>query len=71
MSAPIVVITITGELDPVLSEEFADLGVQAGRGVTRLSFVRRDASMLHGVLARIAAHGLEVLDVHLTDAHDR
>ncbi len=64
MSSRTVVVTVTGEMDPLLREAFADLDVECARGVTQLRFARRDASMLHGVLARIEALGLEVLDVH-------
>ena len=55
-------------MDPLLREAFADVDVACARGVTQLRFSRRDASMLHGVLARIEALGLEVLDVHPAEA---
>ena len=68
MSARTVIVTVTGEMDPALREAFADIDITSARGVTHLRFSRPDASMLHGVLARIEALGLEVLDVHPVDA---
>jgi hypothetical protein len=65
-----VVVTVTGEMDQRLREAFADVDVTSARGITQLRFVRRDASVLHGVLARVEALGLQVLDVHSADADE-
>ena len=51
MSRRTVVVTVTGEMDRQLREAFADVDVTSARGITQLRFVRRDASVLHGVLA--------------------
>ena len=55
---------MTGEMDQPLRDEFADVGITADHGVTRLHLVSTDASTLHGLLNRIAVFGLELLDVH-------
>ena len=64
MSRQVFVITVTGEMDRSLRDEFADVGITVDHGVTRLRLVSADASALHGLLNRIAAFGLELLDVH-------
>jgi hypothetical protein len=61
------VITVTGEMDQRLLDEFADVEVAVEHGVTRLRVVCVDASVLHGVLIRIDAFGLELLDVRQVD----
>ena len=67
MSRQDVVITVKGEMDEPLRAEFEDVDVTADHGVTRLRVVAADASLLHGVLHRIDALGLELLDVHHVD----
>ena len=64
MSRQVFVITVTGEMDQSLRDEFADVGITVDHGVTRLRLVSADPSALHGLLNRIAALGLELLDVH-------
>ena len=64
VSRHVFVITVTGELDERLRAEFEDVEVIADHGVTRLRAASADASALHGVLHRIEALGLELLDVH-------
>ena len=64
MSRQVFVITVTGEMDQSLRDEFADVGVVVDHGVTRLRLVSTDPAALHGVLNRITALGLELLDVH-------
>jgi hypothetical protein len=71
MSSRTMIITVTGEMDVALRDAFADVDITSARGVTQLRFSRPDASMLHGVLARIEALGLEVLDVHPVDPEER
>ena len=64
VSRQVFVITVTGEMDEPLRAEFENVELTVDRGVTRLRLVSADASALHGVLDRIAALGLELLDVH-------
>ena len=64
MSRQVFVITVTGEMDERLREEFEDVEITVDHSVTRLRVVSVDASVLHGVLHRIEALGLELLDVH-------
>jgi hypothetical protein len=64
-----VVITVAGEMDERLREEFDDLEISVEHGVTRLRIVNADASVVHGVLNRIDRLGLELLDVHQADDH--
>jgi hypothetical protein len=61
------VITVTGEMDDRLREEFEDAEISTEHGVTRLRVASVDASVLHGVLNRIASFGLELLDVRQVD----
>ena len=62
-----VVITVKGEMDEPLRGEFEDVDLSVDHGVTRLRVVAADSSLLHGVLHRIDALGLELLDVHHVD----
>jgi hypothetical protein len=64
VSRHVFVITVTGELDQPLRAEFEDAEVIADHGVTRLRIASPDASALHGILHRVEALGLELLDVH-------
>ena len=54
MSRQVFVITVTGEMDQSLRDEFADVGITVDHSVTRLRLVSADASALHGLLNRIA-----------------
>ena len=67
VSRRVYVITVTGELDHRLREEFADVEITVEHSVSRLRVVSADASVLHGILNRIDALGLELLDVHHVD----
>jgi hypothetical protein len=67
VSAQVFVITVTGEMDRPLRDEFEDVELTVSQGVTRLLVVSPDPSVLHGVLHRIEALGLELLAVHLAD----
>jgi hypothetical protein len=60
-------ITVTGEMDGVLREHFDDLEVTIEHGVSRLRVGCPDPAVLHGVLNRLAALGLELLDVRPID----
>ena len=60
-------ITVTGEFDAMLREEFCDLEVTGEHGVSRLTMGAADTSALYGVLHRLEALGLEVLDVRPSD----
>ncbi len=61
-----VVITVAGEIDDRLRDEFEDVHVHVDHGVTRIRVGTPDSSVVHGVLHRIDALGLELLDVHPT-----
>jgi hypothetical protein len=61
------VITVAGDMDDRLRNEFDDVEITADHSVTRLRVVGADASMLHGILHRLDALGLELLDVHQHD----
>ena len=54
MSRQVFVITVTGEMDQSLRDEFADVGITVDHSVTRLRLVSADPSALHGLLNRIA-----------------
>jgi hypothetical protein len=71
VSRRVFVITVTGEMDHHLREEFEDVEITVEHSVTRLRVVSSDASVLHGVLNRIDALGLELLDVHHVDEGPR
>ena len=64
MSRQVFVITVTGEMDQPLRDEFEDVDITVDHSVTRLRVVSVDPSVVHGVLNRIDALGLELLDVH-------
>jgi hypothetical protein len=63
-----VVITVAGEIDDRLRDEFedVDVGVDVDHGVTRIRVGSPDSSVVHGVLHRVEVLGLELLDVHPT-----
>ena len=64
MSRQVFVITVAGEMDRLLLDEFEDVQIVVEHSLTRIRLVSADPSMLHGVLHRIEALGLELLDVH-------
>ena len=61
--APCVLVTVAGEMSAALGAEFDDLEVTVGHGVSRIRVVGGDPSRLHGVIHRVEALGLELLDV--------
>jgi hypothetical protein len=68
VSRQVVVITVTGEMDRLLRDEFDDVEIVAEHGVSHIRIARADPSELHGVLHRVEALGLELLDVRTSDA---
>ena len=64
-------LTVTGGVDGVLRAAFEDVEVTVDQGVTRLRVVGADASVLYGVLHRIDALGLELLDLHRVEGEGR
>lgn len=67
MSRQVFVITVTGEMDEALREQFDDVEVTVAHGVSRLCAMCPDPSVLHGLLNRVDALGLELLDVRPID----
>jgi hypothetical protein len=63
MSGQTFVATVAGEMDEALRAEFEDTQVVVAHGVTQIRFFSPDAAALHGVLHRIEALGLELLEV--------
>ena len=63
MSSRAFVVTVTGELDQALRDEFEDVDVVVANSVTRIRLAGADPAMLHGLLHRIEGLGLEVLCV--------
>lgn len=59
------VITVAGEMDEVLRGEFEDCEIVTAHGVTQIRRTGADASVLHGVLHRVEALGLELLGARL------
>ena len=62
-------ITVSGEMDEALRDQFDDVELTIGHGVSRLRVVSSDAAVLHGLLHRLVALGLELLDVRPIDDH--
>jgi hypothetical protein len=56
-------VTFKGEADRSFTDEFDAARAVVERGTTRLYLDGRDPSALYGVLARLAALELELLDV--------
>ena len=67
MTRAVFVISVTGEMDEALREQFDDVDVIVDHGVSRMRVVCPDSSVLHGVLNRIDALGLELIDVRSID----
>jgi hypothetical protein len=61
------VVSVTGEMSEALREQFDDVDVTVEHGVSRVRVICPDSSFLHGVLNRIAALGLELIDVRSID----
>jgi hypothetical protein len=57
-------ITFTGRASPALEAEFDDCEIAAGRGTTTLRADLPDQAALSGLLQRINALRLEIIDVH-------
>ena len=64
-------IRIRGQLGRTMLAAFPDLRAQAQGEGTLLTGVLPDQAALHGVLARIEALGLELLEVRRLDSGDR
>jgi hypothetical protein len=59
---------VRGHLGPTVLQGFPDLDAEMRGKFTLLRGIIRDQSALHGVLARLEALGLELVDMHqLTD----
>jgi len=67
MSRRVYVVTVTGELDAALQAQFDDVEMTCNRGVSRLRVVSADPSVLHGLLNRVDALGLQLIDVRPLD----
>ena len=67
MSRRVYVITVAGEMDRVLREQFDDVEVTVEHGVSRVRVICPDPSALHGLLPRVEALGLELIDVRPSD----
>ena len=67
MTRAVFMITVTGEMDEALRDQFDDVEMTIGNGVSRLRVVSSDAAVLHGLLHRLEAVGLELLDVRSID----
>lgn len=60
------VITVAGEMDDVLRNEFEDCEVVTRHGVTQIRLADVDAAVVHGVLHRVGVLGLELLGVRMS-----
>ena len=67
MSREVFVVSVTGEMSAAVREQFDDFDVTVEHGVSRLRVTCPDSSVLHGVLNRIDALGLELIDVRPID----
>ena len=56
--------TFVGQAGTAVRAEFDDCEVTVGPGTTTLRAELLDQGALHGLMQRIAALGLELLDVH-------
>jgi hypothetical protein len=57
-------LTIHGEMSGVIQAEFADMALQASQGETHLRAELPDSAALYGLIGRIEALGLVLLDLH-------
>jgi hypothetical protein len=67
MSRRTVMITVAGEMSGALCGHFDDLEVALGHSVTHIRVAGADPSMVNGVIHRVEALGLELLDVQGED----
>ena len=67
MSRRVYVITVAGEMDEVLREQFDDVEVTIEHGVSQLRVISPDPPALHGLLHRVEALGLGLIDVRPLD----
>jgi hypothetical protein len=67
MSRRTVVITVAGEMSAALRGHFDDLETSLGHSVTHIRVASGDPSMVNGVIHRVEALGLELLDVQGED----
>jgi hypothetical protein len=67
VSRQVFIVSVTGEMSAALREQFDDVDVTVEHGVSRLRVMCPDSSVLHGVLNRIDALGLELIDVRPID----
>lgn len=58
-------LTFKGAATDTLAAAFTDCDVERHRGVTIVRTTVPDATGLHGLVARVGALGLELLDAHL------
>jgi hypothetical protein len=59
---------VRGHLGPTLLQAFPDLEAELRGSFTLLRGIVRDQAALHGVLARLEALGVQLVDMHrLTD----
>jgi hypothetical protein len=63
MTCAVFMITVTGEMDEALRDQFDDVEITVGHGVSRLRVRSADAAVLHGVLHRLEALRLELREV--------
>ena len=57
-------LTIRGEMSDVIQAEFADFELQVSHGETHLQADLPDSAALYGLIGRIEALGLVLLDLH-------
>jgi hypothetical protein len=67
MSRRMYVITVEGEMDEMLRDQFDDVEVTVEHGVSRLRVMCPDSSVLYSALHRVDALGLELVDVRPID----
>jgi hypothetical protein len=61
------IISVSGEFDRALRCEFDDLAIESAHGLTHLRVATIDPAVVHGVMGRIEALGLQVLEVHRSE----
>ena len=57
-------LTVHGEMSEVIQAEFADFELQVSQGETHLQADLPDSAALYGLIGRIEALGLVLLDLH-------
>ena len=67
MTGAVFMITVAGEMGETLRDQFDDVQLIVGHGVTHLNVTSSDAAALHGLLHRLDVLGLELLDVRPID----